>query len=88
MISSAFIYLAYYVLALVVGFFPTSTGFSTDVTTAFSTFGGYVKILNTLLPISTMASVLVILMSVELIVFGFKSFKWIISHIPFVGGRG
>lgn len=88
MIFSTFIYLAAYFLKLVIFFLPTSTGFTSDVTGAFTAMAAYVKLLNTLLPISTMASVLLILTGVELAIFGFKTFKWLISHIPFIGGRG
>jgi len=88
MIFSGFVYLASYILSLLLLILPTSTGFPTDVQSAFNTFAGYVQILNTLLPISTLATVLAVLVATDLAVFGFKTFKWLISHIPLVGGRG
>jgi len=88
MIFSAFVYLGYYIITALVAVLPSSSGFPADVQSAFTTMAGYVQILNTLLPLSTLATVLALLISVDLAIFGFKSLKWLISHIPFVGGRG
>jgi len=88
MIFSAFVYLSAYVLSAIVAILPSGTGFPADVQSAFNTMAGYVQILNTLLPLSTLAAVLVILVAADLAVFAFKTLKWLISHIPFVGGRG
>jgi len=88
MIFTSFVYLAAYVLGFIVDILPVSTGFPSDVQTAFNTMGGYVQLLDTLLPIGTLAIVLGILVSVDVAIFGFKTFKWLVSYIPFVGGRG
>ena len=88
MISSAFIYLASYIIGFFVVLFPASTGFPSDITNAFTTMGGYVQVLNTILPITTLASVLVILFATDIIIFGFKTMKWLVSYLPFIGGRG
>jgi len=88
MIFSGFVYLGAFILQAIVAVLPTSSGFPPEVASAFTTMAGYVQILNTLLPISTLATVLGLLIAVDVAIFGFKSFKWVISHIPFVGGRG
>jgi len=88
MIFTGFVYIAAYILQLIVSILPTSTGFPSEVTAAFVTFGGYVQILDTVLPIATLATVLGILVAVDLSIFAFKTFKWIFSHLPFIGGRG
>jgi len=88
MIFTSFVYLAAYVLGFIVDILPSSTGFPSDVQTAFNTMGGYVQLLDTLLPIGTLAIVLGILVSVDVAIFGFKTFKWLVSYIPFVGGKG
>ena len=88
MIFTGFVYIGSYILQLIVSILPTSTGFPPDVASAFATMGGYVQMLDTLLPISTLATVLGIIVSVDVAIFGFKTFKWLISHIPAVGGRG
>lgn len=88
MIVSSFIVFVTYLLSLVVGLFPTSTGFSSGFSTAASQMSGYVGLINTLLPVDTLAIAISTLVTVQLSVFGFKSFKWLLSHLPIVGGRG
>jgi len=88
MIFTAFVYLASYALSLLASILPFSTGFPPEVSTAVSTLSGYLGTLNVLLPIPTMAIVLGLFVSVEVAIFGFKTFKWIISHLPWVGGKG
>jgi hypothetical protein len=88
MIFSGFVYLGAFVLNLVSGILPTGTGFPIEVQQAITTFGGYVQILDTILPIQTLAIVLGIIIATDLAIFGFKTLKWVVSHIPFVGGRG
>jgi len=88
MIFTGFVYLGAYILSFITAILPTSTGFPSEIQTAFNTMAGYVQILDTLLPLATLATVLGVLVSVDVAIFGFKTFKWLISHIPFVGGRG
>jgi hypothetical protein len=88
MIFSGFVYVASFVLNMVTSILPSGTGFSPEVQNAFLTMGGYVGILNTLLPISTLAVVLGIIIATDVAIFGFKTFKWLVSHVPFVGGKG
>jgi len=88
MIFTAFVYLGAYILGVIILALPTGTGFPADVQSAFTTLAGYVQILNTLLPIGTLASVLAVLVATDLAIFGFKSLKWLVSYIPFIGGRG
>lgn len=88
MIFSGFVYIGAYILQLIISVLPTSSGFPPEVASAFTTMGGYVQMLDTLLPIQTLATVLAIIISVDVAIFGFKTFKWLLAHIPFVGGRG
>jgi len=88
MIISGLLIIAGFILTSVISVFPVSTGFPTEVTTSISTLAGYVALINVLLPVPTLATIIGLLVSVEIAVFGFKTFKWLISHIPFVGGRG
>lgn len=88
MIFSGFVYLGAFVLDMITSILPSSSGFPPDVQAAFTQMGGYVQMLNTLLPIGTLATVLAIVISVDVAIFGFKTFKWVISHIPAVGGNG
>lgn len=88
MITSFFITIAYYVLSLIISIFPSSTGFPSDVDTAVSSIGGYLGILDPLVPISTMLTILTLIITFELTVFAFKGMKWLFSHVPFIGGKG
>lgn len=88
MITNAILQLAYFVISGVINLLPTSTGFPSDVHTAMSGLGGYMAIWNPLVPVATMLTCLGIVFSVEIAVFGFKTVKWLISHIPFIGGKG
>jgi len=85
MITNALIYSAWFILSFFVEILPVSTGFPSEVETAFQYLGGYAGMLDPLLPISTLASVLVILFAFEAIVFGFKTLTWIFSKIPIFG---
>jgi len=71
-----------------IGLFPTGVGFPTEVHNAFTTLGGYIGLLDVLVPVSTMLWCLTLIFGVEIAVFGFKTLKWLISHIPFLGGKG
>jgi len=88
MIFTGFVYLGAYIIQFFASVLPQSAGFSDSVVSAFSTMSGYVQILNTLLPLSTLALVLSVVITVDIAIFGFKTLKWLVSHLPFVGGRG
>lgn len=88
MIVDLFIDTAFYVLGWISGLFPTSTGFNTDVQTAFSTLGGYFGMFSGVLPMDILAITVGLVFSVEIAIFGFKTLKWIASHIPWIGGKG
>ena len=87
MIFSGFVYVATFILTMITAVLPTGTGFPPEVQSAFTQMGGYVGMLNTLLPLSTLATVVAIVFATDLIIFGFKTFRWLISHVPFVGGH-
>jgi len=88
MIFDALLYLGLTFLDWIVGLFPPSTGFGTEFHDAMETIGGYIDIFTPLIPTSTLVSLIGIVMGVEIGIFGFKTVKWIISHIPYVGGKG
>ena len=78
----------YNFLHFLINLFPNGTGFPTEVHTAFTTLGGYVGLIDVLIPVSVILFVLTLVFGVEIAIFGFKTLKWIISHIPFIGGKG
>jgi len=84
-----FILLAVYtVVNWAINLLPTSSGFPTEVHTAFSTIGGYLGIMDVFIPLSTLLFCLTTIFGVEIAIFGFKTVKWIGSHIPWIGGKG
>jgi len=88
MIFTPFVYLGYYVFGFIIEVLPVGSGFPTEVHDAMTSLGGFIGIWSPVLPISTLATRVTIAFSVEIAIFGFKSFKWIVSHIPLVGGKG
>lgn len=75
-------------LQYIIDLFPSSTGFPSSFHTAVISLGGYLHILDPLVPINIMLTCLTLIFSVEVGIFGFKTLRWLISHIPFIGGRG
>jgi len=85
---SGIITLAYDIASFGINLLPTSTGFPTEVHSAFSTLGGYLGIMDVFIPLSLLLFCLTTVFSVEIAVFAFKTGKWILSHIPVFGGKG
>lgn len=88
MITNTFINIAYSGLNWLIESLPNSTGFNSEIHTAFSTLGGYVGMLDVILPMTTLAACIGLVFSVEIGIFGFKTIKWVMSHVPFIGGKG
>jgi len=88
MISDAFLSIATYVLGFLALVFPEGSGFPTEVHSSASVIGGYARTLDPVLPFDTLATVLLLLVAVELAVLSFRAIRWMVSHIPFIGGRG
>lgn len=85
MIISGFLYLSSSILALVLAVFPESAGLPSEFTSALGTFSGYVGIIDPLVPVTTLATAVGIVLSYELIVFTFKGLVWTYQRIPFIG---
>jgi len=88
MITTAFLTISYSLLSWILSLLPSSEGFPDVAHTAVSSIGGYFGILSPIVPIATLFTVVSLIFTVEIGIFGFKTVKWIISHIPWVGGRG
>lgn len=84
---SALLIGVYNFIAFIIGFFPTSAGFPTEVHSAFSTLGGYVGLMDVFCPVSILLFCLTTIFGVEIAIFGFKTVKWFISHIPWIKGH-
>lgn len=88
MIITIIMSIGYLVITTILNFFPASTGFPADVLGAAGYLGEKAAELNVILPLDTMAVVLSIIFGVEIAVFGFKTLKWIMAHLPYIGGKG
>lgn len=85
MISTAFIMMAYQILGFFLLIFPISTGYPSEIQTAMSWIGGYLGMLDPLVPKETLLATVTIVFVVELVIFGYKLLTWIVSKIPFIG---
>jgi len=88
MIPNAILTIAYSILNWLIELLPASTGWPTEAHAAMSGLGGYMGVWSPVLPLTTLATVITVIFSVEIGIFGFKTVKWVMSHIPFIGGRG
>ena len=73
-------------LSFLIGLFPTGSGFPTSFHTATIYLGGYLHLLDPLVPISILLTCLTLIFGVEIALFGFRTLKWLLSYIPFIGG--
>ena len=86
MILEALIIVVLLVINLIFSVFPTITP-PEAIATAFTTATTSLWTLNAFIPIPTIVSAVSILMLTELTILQFKFWKWVVSHIPFIGGR-
>jgi len=88
MITDAFINFGHSFISFFINLFPEGSGFPQSFHDATQALGGYLHILDPLVPISVLLTCLTIIFGVEIAIFGFKTFKWIFGHVPVVGGKG
>lgn len=88
MITDIFISLGGYIVGFLIDLLPTSTGFPSAVITASQSIGEHVGMLNPIIPIGTLASVLALILTVEGVIFAFKTAKWVVGYLPVIGGKG
>jgi len=88
MITTAFLLLALDLVTLIVSFFPASSGFPSNVISAASTLGGYFGMFSAIIPLGTLATAVAVVFIVEISIFGWKTVKSLVSHIPWIGGSG
>jgi len=88
MIGDLFFNIVYWFASSIIAMFPASQGFPEEVHTAASTIGGYFGMFDSLIPIATLLTCITLIFSVEIGIFGFRTVKWVISHLPLIGGRG
>jgi len=87
MIIDAFLSLLLYILNIIISIFPNGGGFPQEVHTASTVIGGYAHTFDALLPIDTLFTVLTLTITVQLTIGAFNAIRWIVSYVPFIGGR-
>lgn len=88
MITNLLFNIANILISGIVSLLPNGAGFSPSVLSAAQSIGGYVAIFSPLVPLSTLANAVALCFSVEIAIFGWKTVKSIVSHIPQFGGSG
>jgi len=88
MITTVIVQLAYFVLSTIVNILPAGGTLPSAAHSAAVTIGGYVGISAYILPYGTLLTVVSFVLVAEIGLYTFRNFKWVISFIPFVGGRG
>lgn len=88
MITNAILNLAFSLANTMVGILPNGTGFPPQVLSAATQVGGYFGLFAPIAPIGTLAIAVGIVFTVEIAIFGWKTVKSLISHIPQFGGSG
>jgi len=89
MITDVFLNWAHSLLLKILGIFQTA--FPTnpvpqaahDATTAL---GGYLNAFSPIVPLDTLWTAASIIILVEVILFSFRFARWVLSHIPLIGG--
>jgi uncharacterized membrane protein len=88
MITSAFLALAASTINWILGLFPSAATFPQAAHDAATYLGGYFGVLDPIAPIATMITLVALVITIELFFFLFRTVRWLISHIPSIGGKG
>ncbi len=67
---------------------PNSIPLPTELFSAFSLAGSYLSMLSPIIPLVTLSTIILLVLAVEISMLSFRTIRWIVSYIPFIGGRG
>lgn len=87
MIVNAIINLVYVTISGIIALFPAGSGFPQAVHTSAIALGGYLDLLSPLVPVATLFSVVSLVFIFEISLFGFRTLRWLLGFIPFIGGK-
>jgi len=87
MIFTLILSFAVSIVTSILNILPLSDGFPSEVDSAFAYIGSYMSIFDVIVPIETIGTIVVLVIYFELALFAFKALKWIVSYLPFVGGK-
>jgi len=75
-------------LTLLANLFPIASSMASGVASALSSASSSLWALNAFIPVPTIALATGIAVSVEIVLLSFRFARFIISYIPFFGGKG
>jgi hypothetical protein len=88
MIGDLFFSIIYWFANTIINMFPPSGGFPPEALSSAKYIGGYFGMFSPLISMPTLLTCITLVFTVEIAVYGFRTLKWVISHLPFIGGRG
>jgi len=88
MITNALIAFGVAIGNFILSVFPDGSGFPSTFTDAVTTFSGYLAILNPIFPYETLLQIIQLVIAYQLIVLAWRGTRWLVSHLPFIGGNG
>lgn len=88
MILTGLLNITYYLLSFLLSLFPIGGNWPQAVHTSAQSLGGYLDIISPIVPISTLATVISLIFTIEIAFFSWRTLKWIFSFIPVIGGKG
>lgn len=88
MIGDLFFQIVFWFANGLVNMFPLSEGLPPDVMASANYIGGYLVMFEPVIPVGTLSATVALVLTVELAIYGFRTLKWVVSHLPLIGGRG
>jgi len=87
MITDFFLRLPYYFLSWFIGLLPAAKPLPGDIMASAQLIGTKIGIFEPVMPLVALSSALGILFSAQVAIWTWQGFKWLSSHIPFIGGH-
>lgn len=81
MITNAIINLFFYLLSLLIALIPSSSGFPSDIQTAFTDIFSSASMWNNFLPVYQLLVILGIVFAIEAGIFTFRFIDWIYTKV-------
>ena len=69
------------------GVFPDMPTETLDFTSVFGDFGSQMATVNTFFPLDTLATMVALVFTVDILIGSFNFFRWIFTKIPVIGGH-
>lgn len=87
MIIEFFIDMVRKVIEWLLSVFPPMPSETLNFTSAFAGFGSQMATVNTFFPLDTLAAMVALVFTVDILIGSFNFFRWIFTKIPVIGGH-